>query len=366
MISRSTSKYSVSAIKRAVYFSASKHKLYQRKAVKKMRKSSSIKHCVTLAAVFVFVLSFGAFAETTSLIPYGKTVGVKIYTDGLLVVGTSEVNDFSGKTHSPAADCGIKINDIILKADNIELKTAEQLSQIISAHNESIKLTIKRGEEVFDVCAEPCMDKDGKTRLGLWLRDSTAGIGTVTYINPNDLTFAALGHGICDIDTGNILSVKSGNILNCNFLSVIKSKKGAPGEISGSFGNETIGNITKNTPHGIFGKADKLSGSVKAIPVAEQDEVRTGIAYILSDFDDGDVKKYEIELTKLSKNSNDKAIVFKVTDKDLIEKTGGIVQGMSGSPIVQNEKLAGAVTHVFVNEPTKGYGIFIKTTLAAE
>lgn len=329
-----------------------------------MRKSSVFKYCVPLAAVFVYVLSLGAFAQTTSLIPYGKTVGVKIYTEGLLVVGTSEVKDFSGKTHSPAADCGIKINDIILKADNIELKTTEQVSQIISSRSESIKLTIKRGEELFDVFAEPCVDKDGKAHLGLWVRDSTAGIGTVTYINPDDLTFAALGHGICDIDTGNILSVKSGNILNCEFLSVVKSKKGAPGEISGSFGNETIGSITKNTPHGIFGKADNLSGSVKAIPTAEQNEVQTGTAYILSDFDGGDVKKYEIEITKLSKNADDKAIVFKVTDKDLIEKTGGIVQGMSGSPIIQNEKLVGAVTHVFVNEPTRGYGIFIETMLA--
>lgn len=328
-----------------------------------MKNFNKYKRVFFFTAAFVFLLSFCAFAESISVIPCGETVGVKIYTEGLLVVGTDSVKEKSGKKVYPASRCGIKINDIILKADNIELTTTEQFSEIVSSRLSGVNLSVKRGNDCFDVFAVPAVSEDGRARLGLWVRDSTAGIGTVTYINPENMSFAALGHGICDVDTGNILSVKSGNILNCPVLSVTKSKKGSPGEISGSFDNVKLGSITKNTVHGIFGKAEDgaFSLTAKEIPVAHRSEVQTGNACILSDFENGEVKEYEIQINKISKSADDKAIVFEVTDDTLKEKAGGIVQGMSGAPIIQNGKLVGAVTHVFVNDPEKGYGILAET-----
>ncbi len=308
-----------------------------------MRKSGKF----YVAAMLVFLFSAPVYAQRTSLIPCGETVGVKIYTDGLLVVGTDNAK--------------IKVNDVLLKADGVELKTTEQLSEIVNSRPTGINLSVKRNDSCFDVFAVPENSEDGKLHLGLWVRDSTAGIGTVTYINPDDMSFAALGHGICDVDTGNILSVKSGNILNCAYLSVTKSKKGTPGEISGSFEKVNLGTVTKNTANGIFGTAEREAFPMteREIPTAERSEVCTGNAHILSDLDGSGVKKYEIQITKISKNAHSKAIIFKVTDNALLEKAGGIVQGMSGAPIIQNDKLIGAVTHVFVNSPEKGYGIFI-------
>lgn len=330
-----------------------------------MKKIGKFGYAFFIALTLTSSAFSNVYAKSISVIPGGKAVGIKIYTEGLLVVGVDNVKTSSGETLSPALKSGIKINDIILKADNVEVSSAEQLSEILQNKLSEVALTVKRGSKVFETIITPVISDDGKAHIGLWLRDSTAGIGTLTYINPSDMSFAALGHGICDIDTGNILSVKSGNILKCPYLSVIKSKKGSPGEISGSFDKENLGNITKNTQYGIFGTCKNMDfiEATETIPTAERGEVKTGEAYILSDVDGSGVKQYNIEITKISKNADDKAIVFKVTDKSLIEKTGGIVQGMSGSPIIQDGKLAGAVTHVLINSPDKGYGISIENML---
>ena len=195
------------------------------------------------------------------------------------------------------------------------------------------------------------------------MRDSTAGIGTVTYYNPQNNSFAALGHGINDIDTGNILSVKSGNILNCDILSVSKSSKGHPGEINGAFDCNTIGNISINSQIGIYGNmsCDEFS-SDNAIPVAAKEQICESEAYILSDVIGQKTEKYSIKINKIT-NDSDKGLIIEITDPRLIDCTGGIVQGMSGSPIIQNDKIVGAVTHVFVDDPTRGYGIFIEEML---
>lgn len=293
-------------------------------------------------------------ASETYVVPMGEAVGVKLYTEGLLVVGMSD--------DSPVKNSGIKINDRIEYANGAEIVSSEQFAQIVNQCSGTLKLTVDRDGEKRDVSVTPAME-DGTKKLGLWVRDSTAGIGTITYYNPKNHTFAALGHGINDVDTGNILTVKSGNILPCKILSVTKSKNGAPGELNGSFDGAPLGEIRLNAENGIYGTLSP-EGDGEAIPVANSDEVTEGYAYILADVNGTGVKKYDIEIIKVAPdNKSHKNMVVSITDKTLLSITGGIVQGMSGAPIIQNGKLAGALTHVFVNDSDKGYGTFAENML---
>lgn len=292
------------------------------------------------------------YAEEIRVVPIGKTVGVKLYTDGLIVIGSSEING-----RNIAKEYGIEINDRIISVNNKNIDTTEDFSKIINESPDGVRLSILRDNESLTIDAVPEPSSDEIYRLGLWVRDSTAGIGTVTYYNPSDRTFAALGHGINDIDTGNILSVKSGNILHCDILSVTKSKKGIPGEITASFSGESIGNIAANSHLGIFGKmsCDEYNDCGNALPVAAKSQIQEGDAYIITDAFGGKQEQYSIKIKKITDNT-DKALIIEITDNRLIEQSGGIVQGMSGSPIIQNDRLVGAVTHVFINNPLKGYG----------
>ncbi len=314
-----------------------------------MRKSSR-------KVILFFVLSLCFFsrasAEEIRVVPVGKTVGVKIYTDGLLVIGTSEVGG-----ENLAKKYGIKINDRIKKINGEDIETAEEFAQAVNEHSEGVLLSVTRDNRNIELNAVPSPDDSGVYRLGLWVRDSAAGIGAVTYYNPADKTFAALGHAINDVDTGNILSVRAGNILNCDILSVTKSQKGSPGEINAAFDGDKIGNVYENEETGIFGKmcSDEFSLAGDTIPVAAKSQITEGEAYIISDAFEGEDDKYSIKITKITNNA-DKGLVIEITDPRLIEQSGGIVQGMSGSPIIQNGMLVGAVTHVFVNSPLKGYG----------
>lgn len=201
--------------------------------------------------------------------------------------------------------------------------------------------------------------------FGLWVRDGTAGVGTVTFYDPSTGSFAALGHGITDVDTGELLPIASGDLLRTTILSIKKGQRGNPGQLKGTVANQTqVGNITKNTSFGIYGKMSNLSelntNPSEELEVALRDEVKQGPAKIRCALEDGKVQEYDIEIQKVSKNNttDNKSMVIKVTDERLIGITGGIVQGMSGSPIIQNRKFVGAVTHVLVNDPTKGYGVF--------
>lgn len=293
------------------------------------------------------------------VIPCGEAAGVKIYTEGLLVVGTSDVTDENGKKQNICDKYNIQINDIIKSANNTPLDTTQQLSEAVNSNPDGLDLTIERDGNNTDIHVLPVKSEDGTYKLGAWVRDSTAGIGTITYIDPENNSFAALGHGICDVDTGSILTIKSGNILNCSVLSVVKGEKGNPGELNGSFDGNPIGEIKQNTENGIYGKINTKEFTVdsKAIAVASQFQVKKGDAYILSDVDGSGVKPYSIEIIKVCENSS-KGIVFEITDENLIGCTGGIIQGMSGAPIIQDNMLAGAVTHVMVNNPQKGYGTF--------
>ena len=306
--------------------------------------------------VLFFILSMcffsSAYAEEIRVVPIGKAVGIKIYTDGLLVIGTSEVNG-----ENAAKKCGIKVNDRITEANGEAVETSERFAQIVNEHPDGINIKVVRDNQNIEINAVPVLAEDNIYRLGLWVRDSTAGIGTVTYYDPSSKAFAALGHAINDVDTGNILSVKSGNILNCDILSVTKSEKGNPGEINGAFEGDIIGDLSVNSQIGVFGKmtSNEFSDLNDAIPVAAKGQVQEGDAYILSDAFGNNTEQYSIKINKIT-NEADKGLVIEITDDRLIEMTGGIVQGMSGSPIIQNGRLVGAVTHVFVNNPTKGYG----------
>ena len=298
--------------------------------------------------------------------PCGNAVGICLYTNGLLVTGDSPIIDQNGREIRPAIDAGIQKGDLLLQADGKEISSIEGFCASVSQKEGSLLLTVERNGQTFTKSVTP-VHTDVGTKIGLWVRDSTAGIGTITYYNPNDQTLGALGHGIADIDTGSILSVKKGNILPCLITPPTKGEKGAPGELNGSFSSSPIGSVAKNTGEGIFCRAEDLSALTlpEPVPVARRDEITEGPAYILCDVDGSGVRPYHVEIKKYNPGRKDgKNFVLKVTDETLIEKTGGIVQGMSGSPIIQNHMLVGAVTHVFVNNPTKGYGILAEHMLA--
>lgn len=316
---------------------------------------------LTLLTAVIMLLSPSVFAyqNPVYVVPSGKSAGIRLYTDGLNVIGTQDIISSDGKSVNPALNNGIKTGDIIFSADGSPLNTVDELSKAVNSCTGSIKLEVKRGAQELTINAEPVKAEDNTNKLGLWIRDSTAGIGTVTYYLPENNSYAALGHGICDTDTGNILSVKSGNIQQCSSLSVKKSERGKPGEIEGSFTEPNIGFLDVNSDTGLYGeiiKNDFFEGvSIKA---ASRYDVHEGGAYIMSDVAGNGVECYSIEIQKVKSESTDtKGIVFKVTDERLISVSGGIVRGMSGAPIIQNGEFVGAVTHVFVNDPSKGYGI---------
>ena len=302
------------------------------------------------------------------VIPGGETIGVRLYTEGLLVIYVSEVTGHDSKQYCPAKDADIRKCDRILSVDSKKLSSCEDFSRYINEKKSTVTITLARGEQIITTNLTPVLCAGDSTyKAGLWVRDSTAGIGTLTYYNPADNSFAALGHAICDSDTMSMLKLASGSLSQCSVISVTKGQKGEPGELKGSISNRNIGKILKNDEFGIYGKSENKNypSDKTPIEVASRFEVKEGAAYILCDVDGQGVKQYSVLLSKISKNEkpDNKSMVVTVTDENLLNLTGGIVQGMSGSPIIQNGKLVGAVTHVFVNDPTKGYGIFIENML---
>ena len=302
------------------------------------------------------------------LIPSGDTIGIKLYTDGLLVVSVSEFPSDGGDV-SPAKEAGLKKGDRITKINALPITSSEDFSRKINSLPHPVSLTVIRDTESLSLDLYPQKStSDGMYKLGAWVRDSTAGIGTLTYYDPSDSSFASLGHGICDTDTGEIMKVRQGNIISCEILSITKGESGTPGEITGGFTSAELGTISDNNGFGVYGtvKNTETIELSKPLPIGTRFEVKEGEASILADVDGMGVTEYNIEILNVSKSAkkDNKGIVLKITDQKLLDKTGGIVQGMSGSPIIQNGKLVGAVTHVFVNDPTRGYGIFIENMLS--
>ncbi|MFQ8660860.1 MAG: SpoIVB peptidase [Clostridia bacterium] len=302
----------------------------------------------------------------TKVIPVGNIAGVKLYTSGVLVVGMSEIEGKDNKIYKPYENTGIKEGDTITKINNKYISSTDDLIDNVNKSNgDTIEVTYIQNEQMKECSITPVKTDENQYKIGLWVRDSAAGVGTVTFYEPYSKTFGALGHGIADIDTGELLNIASGEFVTTRVLNITKGEKGNPGKIQGTIENQqTIGEISKNTGFGVYGKVDNISSldidASKEMEVALRDEIKLGKAKILCNLDNKNVQEYEIEIKKIYKenNYNNKSMEIEIIDTRLINKTGGIIQGMSGSPIIQNGKFVGAVTHVLVNNPKEGYAVF--------
>lgn len=308
--------------------------------------------------------------KETYVYPSGESCGVKILTDGVLVISVTGIKDFMGNTISPAGISGILPGDFIKSINGKEIKNTKSfINTVRSNGSKPMKIEYLRDGVLKKTAITPIKSPSGEYVLGIWARDSTAGLGTLTFYTGDKSGFAALGHSITDVDTDEIMSVKDGDLVKSKIISATKGEKGKAGELTGVFEEPTvkIGTIKLNCDFGIYGnvKNKNLLKGMTPVPIGLKSDIKPGKAKIITTVDKNIPEEFEVEIIKINKqNSPDvKGLVIKVTDKKLIKKTGGIVQGMSGSPIVQNGKLVGAVTHVFVNDPTRGYGIFIENML---
>ena len=307
------------------------------------------------------------------LVPGGQSIGVMLYTDGALIVGCSDIELKDGSSVNPGKQAGLSPGDVIKKVNGVNIENAAHLARIInSIAYGDMELEIERDGRLKSVRVKAAEDSyDDMFRLGLWVRDSTAGVGTLTYYDPATNTFGGLGHAITDVDTGETLSVKNGEVIFSDIIEVVKSSEGVPGALKSSFDptREVFGRISKNTEFGLYGSCEYAVTNelYDLLPASLHNEVRTGAATILCSVDPSGVKEYACEIINISRQfkPSQKSFVIEVKDDELLEVTGGIVQGMSGSPIIQDGKLVGAVTHVLVNDPTRGYGIFIENMLDA-
>ena len=304
--------------------------------------------------------------ERTKVIPVGQVSGLKLYTSGVLVVGMSEIKSLNNEKIKPYENSGIQEGDTIIQIEDTEITDTKKLVETVNLSNgKELKIKYVRGEESLECSITPVKTSETEYKLGLWVRDSAAGIGTMTYYEPSTKNFAALGHGITDIDTGELLNISNGEFITTKVLSIIKGQNGKPGKIQGSIDEQTeIGIVTKNSPFGIYGTVIDIAkiklNTNNLMDVATRNEIELGDAEILCSLDGENIKKYKIQIEKIYLNNDydNKSMLVKVSDKELLEKTGGIIQGMSGSPVIQNGKFIGAITNVLVNDPTRGYVVF--------
>jgi stage IV sporulation protein B len=309
--------------------------------------------------------------EQMKLAPSGEPIGIYVSTKGLLVLDNAEFEGKDGLTYSPGANI-LKSGDYILKWNGSRVATIKQLNEEIQkSGRKRVTVLIRRGNEEIKVAVRPVLASDRQYKIGVWVREDTQGIGTLTYI-AEDGTFGTLGHGITDVDTGVLLNLKGGELYRTKILGITKGVSGDPGELQGYINmvaTNEIGSIEKNTPVGVFGKMKENETGEYAddfMPVALKQDIKKGKAWIYSNLDGTTPKKYEVEIEEIDMGSTDnKSMLIRVTDEKLLSLTGGIVQGMSGSPILQDGKIVGAVTHVLVDDPTRGYGVFIETMLGA-
>ena len=307
--------------------------------------------------------------EEKRLMPGGQAVGVALATRGVLVVGVSDV---AGR--SPAQAAGLRAGDVIEKINGENVDSSEQLTSLVAfSRGAPLTLSYRRDGAARTAVLTPLLDAaSGLWRIGAWVRDSTAGVGTLSYFDPANDTYGALGHAINDGDTGKLLPVRAGSLLRAEIVDVVRGQKGKPGELRGSFlrSQVLLGDIRENTNLGIYGYLEKTYVNPlypDGVPIGYQESVTLGPAQILSTIDENGVRAYDVEIIQTSRQLTpaQKSMVIRVTDPVLLEKTGGIVQGMSGSPILQNGRIVGAVTHVFVDDPTRGYGLYIEWMLTA-
>lgn len=292
----------------------------------------------------------------------GTPFGIKIYTDGVLVVGFSEVQTVSGR-ENPAKDAGIKEGDFIVSLNGTNVYTNEEVMSIIknSSGGDVVAKIVRNGTKMT-VCFKAALSRDGVYRAGMWVKDSSAGIGTLTFYSPSVNVVSGLGHGITDNDTGTLLALNHGEFVTAKIVSVDKGSNGDPGELKGKFTNKSISGFSVNCENGVYGTANCDIDTSNLMKIALKQEVENGTAHILTTID-GDTPQYYSCTIKVKSMGDTQNLLVEVTDERLLEKTGGIVQGMSGSPIIQNGKLVGAVTHVLIDDSKCGYGIFAETML---
>ena len=289
----------------------------------------------------------------------GDIVGIKLYAKGLMLIDFGNIGD-----ECPALSAGLSKGDIIIRANGEDIKNTDGFIKTITSAEKEIHISVDRNGEIFDTVLTPITDQNGIKRVGMWVRDSIAGVGTVTFTDVTGGKVVTLGHSVADSDTGRSFTVRKGYITDCEIIAVNKSEKGAPGEIVGKFTEDEkiYGYITENTNSGLFANSSGIAPSDGIrVKVKSSKDVRDGEALLYTELAGEGVKPYKVEIKRTLSAKGD--MIVSVTDEKLLALTGGIVQGMSGSPIVQNGKLVGAVTHVFVNDPTRGYGIFIENML---
>ncbi|MEE1246532.1 MAG: SpoIVB peptidase [Acutalibacteraceae bacterium] len=294
------------------------------------------------------------------VVPGGNAFGIRLYTKGVMIIRVDGVTTPSGNV-SPGKAAGLKEGDMIISVDGVDVYRNRELSAIFaSSGGKTLKLEIERDSKKKEINFTPVLcSEDSTYKGGLWIRDSTAGIGTVTWYDRTNGIFAGLGHAVCDADTGEIMPLSGGDAVEAEIKGCYKGTNGSAGELCGVFSSGSIGSLYINGETGVYGIMDSFDADDKVVPVALRQEVKTGAAQIICTVDDTGAEYYNIEIKKIFDGTdNQRNMVIKVTDPALLKKTGGIVQGMSGSPIIQNGMLVGAVTHVFVDDPTEGYAIF--------
>lgn len=293
----------------------------------------------------------------------GYPVGLKLYADGVVVVDTESVDTSSGLIDT-AKKAGICVGDVIKYVDGKKVTSNKEVSDLIEKSNgKEMIFTVSRNNEMLDLkFTAEFSESEGKYKAGMWIRDSSAGIGTVTFCTQEGY-FASLGHAVCDIDTKQVIPICQGDTSEVCIVNIVKGKSGCAGELCGYLENEKTGSVFSNGDMGVYGHFEQIPSS-QILEIGYADEIENGDATIFTTLENGKIEEYKIQITSINKNSQDnKHLIVKITDENLINKTGGIIQGMSGSPIVQNGKLVGAITHVFLNDSTGGYGIFAQTML---
>ena len=320
-----------------------------------------IKNNILLTLIFtLLIIPNYALAYSDYIVAGGENIGIELNSKGVIIVGTYEVNGIN-----PAKEANLRAGDKIIKINDKEVINIEEMLKVIenSSNKSNIKITYLRGNKTNDTSLKLSKSNDNIYKTGLYVKDSISGVGTLTFIDPNTKLFGALGHEIIEKNTGQKLEIKDGKIYSSTVTGITRSDIGKPGEKAARYDSSDIfGNVKENTTSGIFGNYTSTIPDKKLYKVAKEDEVKTGNATIFTVIDGNTIESFAINILRINKSTT-KNILFEITDSRLLKNTGGIVQGMSGSPIIQDNFIVGAVTHVVVDDPTKGYGIFITTML---
>lgn len=302
--------------------------------------------------------------EQREVIVSGETIGVDIFTDGVLVLGTGQLNTEKGEEEAPAKGC-VFTGDRIDRVNGVAVKSAQQVMEAVEAsRGETVTLSLRRDGESRDVSVTPVLTTDGSYKIGIWIRDRAQGIGTLTYYDQKSGGYGAVGHGITDVDTGEILPAGRGFLMGARVRNLVRGRKGEPGEVEASLTGQRRGDIRANTDKGVFGIADEGQIQGVSCPVAFRGQVKEGRAQVITDLVTGTPESFEVRVEKITTGIGGRSgLVVEITDERLLAATGGIIQGMSGCPLLQDGRLIGAVTHVFIKDPTRGYGIYIEDML---